>query len=73
MIIIIIIITFDVSSSRWALQAALGIHAARAGRDRGPTGTADQLRLSSSTSLGWHYLSNAACLIRPRLFSTALL
>ena len=23
--------------------------------------------------LGWHYLSNATCLIRPRLFSTALL
>ena len=23
--------------------------------------------------IGWHYLSNAACLIRPHLFSTALL
>ena len=24
-------------------------------------------------SVGWHYLSNADCLLRPHLFSTALL
>ena len=24
-------------------------------------------------SFGWHYLSNATCLMRPRLFSSALL
>ena len=26
-----------------------------------------------SESLGWHYLSNATCLMRPQVFSTALL
>ena len=29
--------------------------------------------MSAQTSVGWHYLSNASCLIRPHLVSTELL
>ena len=30
-------------------------------------------RLLAQASIGWHYLSNPACLMRPHVFSTALL
>ena len=38
-----------------------------------PSSTLDHGRREKRVSIAWHYLSNATCLIRPHLFSTALL